>query len=391
MPATTPRTRTRGLRVPRTLRARAEELIATTDAFCAAHLDEEYAELCRSLVGKLARRNDTPIGRGELPSWAGAVVHAIGTVNFLFDPTQSPHLRVPQISEFMDLSKATVANKSRSIRKPLDLYPMHPDFSRREVADTNPLTWMVEVNGLVVDARMLPLTLQRRAHELGLIPFFPPPPLRAPADEATQDTLATAEPEEAPAASGHLDLEVSLVGIEPRIWRRFLIRPTATFWELHSAIQDAFGWDDAHAWEFRGSDARRRTLAGTVQGDLWGTPPGPSDEDLSLGDYFHPGGAAKSCSYVYDMGDNWEHKVRLLGQNAADEPFERRLLDGARACPPEDCGGIPGYRFAVEIAGSPEAARRAVESGHEHEHVEFLRTWEPDAFDLDERKRRFDR
>ena len=49
----------------------------------------------------------------------------------------------------------------------------------------------------------------------------------------------------------YLDFKVSLLGIDPDIWRRFLLAESATFMDLHDAIQDAFGWEDYHLFEFR--------------------------------------------------------------------------------------------------------------------------------------------
>ena len=190
--------------------------------------------------------------------------------------------------------------------------------------------------------------------------------------------------------TGHLELEVSAEDIEPRIWRRFLIRSTASFEELHVAIQLAFGWEDAHLWEFRRPDRGGETLAGAAQMDLWADQ-AASGSGLALGEYFRFRGRTKSCIYVYDFGDNWVHEVRLRDHVVLDESFERRLLGGARACPLEDCGGVPGYALAAEIAGVAGAADRAIESGYDPEFVNQWRAWDPDAFDLNRRQMAFDR
>lgn len=60
----------------------------------------------------------------------------------------------------------------------------------------------------------------------------------------------------------YYEFEVALRGIKPRIWRRFQLRSTATFEQLHRAIQDAFGWEYAHLWEFREPDRRAEPIAG---------------------------------------------------------------------------------------------------------------------------------
>lgn len=80
------------LRVPTALRAAVDEIVGLTDAFCEQHLDTEYAALCRTLAAKLARKRPSPLARGELRIWSAGRVHTVGTVNFLFDRSQSPHL-----------------------------------------------------------------------------------------------------------------------------------------------------------------------------------------------------------------------------------------------------------------------------------------------------------
>jgi hypothetical protein len=80
------------LRVPRAVRAEVDGIVAVTDAFCEEHLDAEYAALCRKLALKLARKRPSPLARGDLPIWSAGIVHTVGTVNFLFDRSQSQHL-----------------------------------------------------------------------------------------------------------------------------------------------------------------------------------------------------------------------------------------------------------------------------------------------------------
>jgi hypothetical protein len=80
------------------LRRQTEEIFEFTDAFCAQHLDAEYAELCRRLVARLARKRPSPLVRGDLRTWAGAVIQVVGSLNFLFDRTQHPHLTAHQLS-----------------------------------------------------------------------------------------------------------------------------------------------------------------------------------------------------------------------------------------------------------------------------------------------------
>ena len=160
-----------GLRVPVVLRARVGEITELTDQVCTRRLDSEYAELCRRLVAKLARKRPSPIERGEARVWAAGTVYAIGQNNFLFDPSQSPHLSADQLSNLLAVPKSTMAAKAKRIRDAVRLdAPMDPEFCRHELLAEHPLLWLVEVNGLIVDARMLPAELQAEAQRRGLIP-----------------------------------------------------------------------------------------------------------------------------------------------------------------------------------------------------------------------------
>ena len=71
----------------------------------------------------------------------------------------------------MGVAKSTMSAKAGQICSVLALGVFEPELSRAELIEDNPLAWLVAVNGLVVDARMLPAELQRAAHAQGLIPF----------------------------------------------------------------------------------------------------------------------------------------------------------------------------------------------------------------------------
>lgn len=64
--------------VPKRLRPRVQEICELTDALCAAHLNDEYAELARDMSAALGRQRPSLLERGEADTWAGAIVHAVG-------------------------------------------------------------------------------------------------------------------------------------------------------------------------------------------------------------------------------------------------------------------------------------------------------------------------
>ena len=159
-----------GLSVPRALRSHVEQIVALTDGFCAERLDAEYARLCARLVAKLARKRPSPLLRGDFRVWAGATIYTVGSVNFLFDRSQPLHLSADDLSELTGVPKSTMANKAKRIRDLLGLGHLDLEFCRRDMIERHPSAWYVQVDGLIVDARMLPVALQEECRRRGLIP-----------------------------------------------------------------------------------------------------------------------------------------------------------------------------------------------------------------------------
>ncbi len=148
---------------------------------------------------------------------------------------------------------------------------------------------------------------------------------------------------------------ISLLGIEPEIWRLIEVPEKYTFWDLHVAIQDAMGWWDSHLHEFRLPGAGRKAPRPI------GIPLEPMDDEeeytpgwvVMLGEVFSRPGDV--IGYQYDFGDNWCHEVKLLALELAREDIKYpRCVAGERACPPEDCGGIGGYYGNLKILADPE-------------------------------------
>jgi len=108
--------------------------------------------------------------RGDTRIWAAGAIYAVGQVNFLFDRSQRPHMTADQLAACLGVVKTTMANKAALINKTLKLGVFEPGLTRPAMLEQHPLAWLVEVDGLIVDARMLPLELQDEARRRGLIP-----------------------------------------------------------------------------------------------------------------------------------------------------------------------------------------------------------------------------
>ncbi|GAA0913423.1 hypothetical protein Vau01_052370 [Virgisporangium aurantiacum] len=144
-----------------------------TDAFCDQHLDAEYAELCIKVAAKLARKRPSPLARGDRRISAAGIVYAAGRINFLADPAQHPHLRTDDLADLIGVKQTTIADKGRLIMETLRIGLMDPEYTRRDMLDRNPMAWLIQVDGFVVDARSLPEELQMQAWQKGLIPYVP--------------------------------------------------------------------------------------------------------------------------------------------------------------------------------------------------------------------------
>jgi hypothetical protein len=159
--------------VPEAMRSKFEEITQLTDAFCTQYLNQEYAQLCRYLTAALCRKRPSPLSSGKANTWACGIVHAIGMVNFLFDSSQQPHMKATDIYSAFGIGQSTGQGKSKQIRDLMDMHQMDPNWSLPSLIDRNPLAWMISVNGLLVDARRMPRSIQEEAFRKGLIPYLP--------------------------------------------------------------------------------------------------------------------------------------------------------------------------------------------------------------------------
>lgn len=99
-----------------------KQVVAMTDAFCQARLNEEYSALCRKLAEKLAAKRPSPLLRGEPRTWACGIIRTIGWVNFLDERSQSPHMKLPVIDQALGVAESTGQGKAKAIRQLLKIH-----------------------------------------------------------------------------------------------------------------------------------------------------------------------------------------------------------------------------------------------------------------------------
>ena len=169
--------------------------------------------------------------------------------------------------------------------------------------------------------------------------------------------------------------KIELLDITPAIWRRIVVPSDYNFWDLHVAIQDSMGWQDRHLHHF---DIRARGKKKTVS---IGIPDfdGISEMEITPGwtvpIYSHFTDLGTEALYYYDYGDSWSHKVRLEGFLIKEKGIRYPVcVGGERACPPEDCGGPPGYYNLNKVLSDPD--------NYEYEDLKKWvgKAWNPEVF-----------
>ena len=124
--------------------------------FCDKSLNAEYFELSEKLIQKLGCKKNVPFLTGKSEIWAAAVIHALGTINFLFDKASEPYVTVDEINVFFETNKSTVTGKSKLIRDLLKLSAWDNEFSTNRMNEVNPFDNLVMVDGLIVPLNTLP-------------------------------------------------------------------------------------------------------------------------------------------------------------------------------------------------------------------------------------------
>lgn len=168
-----------------------------------------------------------------------------------------------------------------------------------------------------------------------------------------------------------LQLKITLKYIRPPIWRRIQVRRDVTLAALHRVLQIAMGWYDSHSHQFRTG----KTYYGTPDIDALCELNIKDDSKTQIGRVLTK--PKQKLIYEYDFGDGWEHEIVLEKVLTPDPAVAYpRCLAGARACPPEDCGGAGGYANFLAAIRDPD----------HKEHDEYL-DWiggefDPEAFDL---------
>ena len=163
-------------------------------------------------------------------------------------------------------------------------------------------------------------------------------------------------------------IKITLKDIKPPIWRRVLFAPEIKLDRLHDVLQIVMGWTNSHLHQFE-------TSLGYIADPEFELEEAESSKKTTLQSVLHE--PKSHIRYEYDFGDGWDHQILLEKVVELDEPVLAFCLGGARACPPEDCGGPWSYPEFLEAIKDPE-----------HPEHDGMLEWvggefKPEAFDLD--------
>ena len=154
-----------------------------------------------------------------------------------------------------------------------------------------------------------------------------------------------------------MQIRLSLEGIQPEVWRRLIVPWTWHLGELHLAIQAAFNWYDYHLHEFLIGGLRY----GDPDHDEGGFPDSArlfDEKEVRLLDFGRD--PQMVFTYIYDFGDNWQHRVEIEKLLALDPlPKSGTCSGGARARPPEDVGGVSGYEEFLAVMADKDDPEHA--------------------------------
>lgn len=149
---------------------------------------------------------------------------------------------------------------------------------------------------------------------------------------------------------------IELRGSDPLVWRRIVVPADYTFYELHKAIQGAFGWENSHLFQFSESEFSDQTCFGLPVDDIDADRVTMDARKTKVSRILKKEG--QTYCYIYDFGDDWDHRLTLEKIVAKDIAVPV-CLDGAGACPPEDVGGMHGYQEMLRVFKTPRHPERA--------------------------------
>ncbi|MEM6447250.1 MAG: plasmid pRiA4b ORF-3 family protein [Cyanobacteria bacterium P01_D01_bin.123] len=307
--------------VPKVMQAKFDSIAAITDEFARVYLDDDYAQVIRYAIAALCRKRPSPLLKGRDKTWACGITHAIGMANFLYDPSQAPHVKARDLYAAFGVAQSTGQSKSKLVRDLLKIYQLDPNWAVPSLLAQLPafLAPMPPVNDMA--SMLVEMFNSVEAIETPEGFAISSAPSRS---ISMADMLAERQQISNP-ANALYTMEVALIAglvtdefleANPVICRTIEIRGRQTLADLHRIIFTAFERFDEHMYEFQvGGDrfhdpnALRYVLPFAMNDpDPISTPAGDVNsttiDDLHLSD-------GEPFGYWFDFGDDWFHQVTV--------------------------------------------------------------------------------
>lgn len=149
-----------------------------------------------------------------------------------------------------------------------------------------------------------------------------------------------------------LTFTVTLEGITPKIWRTFEVPSDTPAENFAIILQLVMGWTYSHLYRF--DIGGKQYESSEFMAELGYDSNSEPYDEMTVQDFID---LKKPIKFIYDYGDNWQHKIVL--ESIEDyEPREikiPRILFGDRCCPPEDVGGVMGYKQMLKVLKHPNS------------------------------------
>src|SRR3954466_450328 len=124
--------------VPTTMQSTYESIVGLTDEVSRKNLNAEYAQLLRYATAALCRKRPSPVAKGHINTWACGIAYEIGAVNFLFDKSQTPHMKAAELCKAFGVSQSAGSAKAKVVKDALKLFQLHPDWCLPSKLESNP-------------------------------------------------------------------------------------------------------------------------------------------------------------------------------------------------------------------------------------------------------------
>ena len=133
------------------LAERKQQLLDLTGAFCDERLNADYKRLCKKAVERLAKKRPSPILRGKPEIWASGIVHALGSLNFLFDKSFEPYASSVDIAANFQVTTGSSSQKAGAVRDLLGLAQLDPEWMTKQMQErfSSTFAMMDEMNALM--------------------------------------------------------------------------------------------------------------------------------------------------------------------------------------------------------------------------------------------------